>query len=1595
MAIRTIPSLRRGSSKSAVHHAARLRGERLERRILLSITPGLGVGGDQQPQTAYEAALADFHGLDLAGKDGPMARLGFDLTLLREEYQFQQVNYPGTPFAGSNSSLLVAGNVVTVETVATGDVNALKSQLARLGMTNMESIGSQVVGSIPIPSLSELATLNGLASVRTVHKPNTSGGLVTTQGDEALRADLARAGFNVDGTGLTVGILSDSFDLVPYAGGVDGVQRDIATGDLPAQTQILQDSPFGNDEGRGMAQLIHDIAPGAAIKFATAELGPINFANNIRALAAAGCDVIVDDVGYFNEPFFQDGVIAQAVDDVVASGVTYFSSAGNNANNSYQGTFVDSGQLGPIQGRLHDFDPGPGVVTKQPVFIPSGASFAFILQWDQPFGSLGGLSATSDVDFYLYGPDGTTIVDRSIDINNVAGGDPVEIMNSWVNTGPDATFYISIDLFSGAVPNLLKYVAYTNGILARITGFATDSSTLFGHANAAGAIGVAAAPYFRTPEFNGATPVLESFSSLGGTPILFDTAGNPLPSAINRESPQLTGVDNGNTTFFGRDIPQDADTFPNFSGTSASAPHLAAIAALMLQAAGGRGSLTPSEVLKAMQDSAIDVVSRLDNSGAQVPIPNGQGVDAFSGFGLVDGFEAVRRAREGVTVGDVAQFEGDSGTTNFIFTVTFAGNTVLPITVEYATEDGTAAAGVDYQSQSGTLTFNPGGTQTRAITIQVKGDVLVESDETFLVKLTNITNASLKRRQAVGKILNDDIELSINDVTVLEGDSGTNNAVFTLSGFGSVGKNVTVAYTTLNGTAVAASDYLPRGGAATLAPGGGTAKITVPIVGDKFNEGTETFSVMLSNTDTGRITDSIGLGTILDNDPLPSLYVNDVHVTTTEEGLRAAVFTVAMDAPSGRDVSMDFATIEGTAKPVDDYNAQLGTLTFAPGVTTKQVTVLIRTDTDYAPNKKFSLKLSNALNAQMNDPIGVCTIIFADAPTNEQIIDDGDPGYSQTAGWVNLTNTLAYQTDYDYHTPGAGGNFATWTFDDLGAGNYQVFARWSAFTNRATNAPYTILDGPTSLGRVLVNQQLAPTGDQSNGITWQSLGMFSISTGTLAVRLADNANGYVIADAVRIVADGIGPQVPEMDVAGFEQSIGTLDESPAIGDGTDFGTVATASNSLTHTFTVTNTGNADLHLTGSPRVQVGGDEACDFTVLTQPSAVIAPGFKSSFQIIFHPSQPGERRAKISIASDDDDEQPYTFDVRGFGGAVGPGQFTIDDAASGFQAFGNWATNANSSSFGGQIHSAAPGQGAEHSTWTFNDLAPGQYDVFTTWVPFGNRAANSPFTVADGEVSANTYHVDQRQAANDVFSDGVMWEMLTSLNVTSGMLRVGLSSAADGFVIADAVRIVRHGAPEEVAAVAPPAAPAAAHNVAMPLDVNGDGRISSIDALVVISDLLTRTTAGSSFSAVASPAVMTATASTTVSNRYVDVNGDGRVSPSDALAVISYLLSPIAPVGASASPVASPATVSMSTVPNDTALAAVDAAISQMNDTELAHVALPPAAADAAAPTVPASAEHPPGTAVLTPQSVRAPLASSPRKSPGNGSAVPAATTIDE
>ena len=222
-----------------------------------------------------------------------------------------------------------------------------------------------------------------------------------------------------------------------------------------------------------------------------------------------------------------------------------------------------------------------------------------------------------------------------------------------------------------------------------------------------------------------------------------------------------------------------------------------------------------------------------------------------------------------------------------------------------ATANDTAVAPADYAAVAATVvTFAPGVT-TQTFTVQVQGDLLDEIDETFFVNLSSPTNATILDDQGIGTITDDDNAptISINDVTVTEGNAGTVNAIFTVSLSAASGQTVSVTAATANGTAVAPADYAAVAATVvTFAPGVTTQTFTVQVQGDLLDEIDETFFVNLTSPTNATILDGQGIGTITDDDNAPTISINDVTVTEGNAGTVNATFTVSLGAASGQTV---------------------------------------------------------------------------------------------------------------------------------------------------------------------------------------------------------------------------------------------------------------------------------------------------------------------------------------------------------------------------------------------------------------------------------------------------------------------------------------------------------------------------------------------------------------------------------------------------------------------------------------------------------------------------------------------------------------------
>ena len=1115
---------------------------------------------------------------------------------------------------------------------------------------------------IPLADLMTLAALKQVTLIADA-VPATTHALDRSEGIEAHAANLARASYGANGAGQKVCVLSD---------GVTSLAAAQASGDLPA-VDVLPGQSGTGDEGTAMLEIIHDLAPGAALGFATAFTSEASFADNIRALAASGCTVIVDDILYFDESPFQDGPVAVAVNDVTAAGVLYFSSAGNEGNKtdgtsgSWEGDFKASTAANPTPlagiGPLHDFGDGGNSLR-----VTEAASAGAILIWAEHYTLSGGTAAT-DYDLYVLDGALSAVTGSSMSRQNGSGGN--DRAYERVNNVPNGSRLVVNRFAAGpTAPPMFNLIAFRG----KVDPALSTAGTTRGHSAAAAAFSLAATPAL-TP-FDSSTPsgpfpnaftavnATESFSSDGPRRIILRPNGAEITPGNRgttggtlRRKPDLTAADGVSTS---------APGFSTFYGTSAAAPHAAAIAALLKS---GAPALTPAQVRTALTTTAIDIeasgVDRSTGFGIVMPGPalasvgatpqavlavgnavytqvSGDGdnaiepnetwsvsiplrnvgaataasvsgtlsapsttgltiLDSVSSYpnlapnasasnstafrfrvesnylcgrplallltatytganspqpfplttstgnlgsrqtfrysgpvvAIADGSNAgpgaiaslpvtvpalsgaigdidlsidgsacsaaagattvgidhtylgdlqvrllgpdgtlvpvisnvgaggnnfcqtlldddstggsiqttgsapytgsfkpnaalsafdgksaagtwtlqvqdfaaadtgsVRAFSLGITpsvcdavslpsasINDVSVTEGNSGTKTVTFTVTLSSPAPSGSTtsVRIVTAPGTATAGSDYVSSSGTLTFAAGQTsRTRSITIN--GDTMPEGNETFFANLSSPVGLTIADSQGVATILDDDTpalpSISINDISITEGNSGTRAATFTLSLSAAASSPVSVSYATANGTASAGSDYLAATGTVTLAAGVTSQSFSITINGDTAVEADETFSVNLSSPTGATIADGQGVGTIVNDDTAPaapSLRINDVSVTEGNSGTRNITFTVTLSAAATGTVGVTATTANGTATAGTDYTGGTVTLSFAPGQTSRTASLPVRGDTTVEPNETFFVNLSNATGgATIADGQGIGTIVNDD-----------------------------------------------------------------------------------------------------------------------------------------------------------------------------------------------------------------------------------------------------------------------------------------------------------------------------------------------------------------------------------------------------------------------------------------------------------------------------------------------------------------------------------------------------------------------------------------------------------------------------------------
>lgn len=372
--------------------------------------------------------------------------------------------------------------------------------------------------------------------------------------------------------------------------------------------------------------------------------------------------------------------------------------------------------------------------------------------------------------------------------------------------------------------------------------------------------------------------------------------------------------------------------------------------------------------------------------------------------------------------------ETTNATTNCTFEVKLGAASTRPVTVNWATADVTATAGQDYTAASGTLSFAVGET-VKTITVVVQGDTIREENETFRVLLSNPVNAALVVGQGTGSILDTNAAtLSVGDVTIAEGDTGSKNAIFTVVLSSPSSQTVTVNAVTANGSALSPGDYAAGGFNLSFAPGQTQKTFAVAIKGDGLDESNEIFYVLLSAAANAGIGRGRAIGTITDNDTPPALTVDDLVIAEGQGGTRRATIYLRLSKPSGQVVKVNLATQDGTTQ---NGNATAGvdyvglpltpaTVAFTPGRTVAIAFVTIKGDTLIEPNETFRLNLSNPLGATIADAQALCTITNDDrAPlvsVNDVTITEGSVGTKTATFTVTLSAPSWQAVSVNYAT---------------------------------------------------------------------------------------------------------------------------------------------------------------------------------------------------------------------------------------------------------------------------------------------------------------------------------------------------------------------------------------------------------------------------------------------------------------------------------------------------------------------------------------------------------------------------------------------------
>ena len=950
------------------------------------VTFGVPAGaGTSSPANAGEAFASLLHpALTKSGKLSPrLQQLSQPANLTASTNS--QAAAVGLPSSGPGSLLRAAGGKqLLVYVRVSGSVASASAAIENAGATIVDAskrYGVMTVAVSPsrLQALEELTVVAGvreaLAPMRAAACPS---GNVVSEGDSQLAAASARSTYGVDGSGVTVGILSDSYDaLVGASTGVSAGELPGLGNPCPGQStpvSVLQDdiTSSNTDEGRAMLEVVHDLAPRAPLAFATANTGIYGMADNIRALRSAGAKVIADDVTYYDEPMFQEGPIDVAVDDVTSSGASYFSSAGNENVFDSGGHNVGSYEAPayrptPCPAELvasalypyldcHDFDPTGGTDSRANYTLGAGGELALDLQWAEPWGGVG-----TDLDVYLIDAATGAILSSSVDPNPGASGTqvPFELVD-YQNTGAAKNVEVVIARFSGVALPRLKYVLmrgshltsaeYNTSSLGDVVG-----PTIFGHNGGQNTITMAAVRYNNstTPEqYSSHGPVTYYFGPVNGT-----TPAAVLSSPLVLSKPDIAATDCAATSFF---YPPAVAGIFRFCGTSEAAPHAAAVAALMLQR---DPAIAPAEVRARLKTTAHAV---------------GGSTSDVVGSGLIDALGSVGISAPTLAFSQPSYSISEAGVSATI-TINRTGATSGAVSVHIATANGTATAGPDYAAVSQDLNFAAGET-SKSVSVPIIDAGVIGGSKTVALALSNPSaGAELGWPSTATLTITDDDRAIAFSAAGYSVDESGGSANITIIRSGPTSSSDTVHFATANGTAAAGSDYTAVSQNVSFAAGEISTSVSIPIIDIHAIGGSKTVSLALSSPSSGAILGSPSSATL-------SIVYDDAALAFSSAGYSvnessgSATITVKRTGLTSSAVSAHFATVNGTATAGTDFAAVSQTVSFASGVGSKTVTVPITDDKVIEGKETLTLTLSSpSMGAALGSP-SAATLTIIDSP---------------------------------------------------------------------------------------------------------------------------------------------------------------------------------------------------------------------------------------------------------------------------------------------------------------------------------------------------------------------------------------------------------------------------------------------------------------------------------------------------------------------------------------------------------------------------------------------------------------------------------------